>query len=180
MDIAEIEAITESILFAYGQPISITKLASVLELERQAAEDILDGMTEAYNERPGGLRIVKLGDYVQLCTRPEFAYYIRRCLEGRKTPPLSPASLEVLAIVAYKQPVTKGYIEQVRGVECSHIIANLEEKGLIEERGRLDAPGHPRLYGTTAHFLRCFGLSKLDELPALPEQNGVEQQEVAQ
>jgi segregation and condensation protein B len=180
MDIAEIEAITESVLFAYGQPISIAKLASVLELERQAVEGLLDGMMEAYNDRRGGLRIVRLGDYVQLCTRPEFAYYIRRCLEGRKAPPLSPASLEVLAIIAYRQPVTKAYIEQVRGVECSRIIYNLEEKGLIEVRGKLDAPGHPRLYGTTAHFLRCFGLSNLDELPTLPELSGGERHEVAQ
>ncbi len=169
MDIKELEAIIESVLFAYGQPMPITKLAQAVQLEEEAVKDLIDGMLHTYNFERRGIRLVRLGEHVQLCTRPEYAEYVRAALESKKAPPLSNAALEVLAIIVYNQPVTKSYIEQVRGVECSSVVANLVEKGLIAERGKLDAPGHPILYGTTPHFLRCFGIESLEDLPSVTE-----------
>ncbi|MBQ1183187.1 MAG: SMC-Scp complex subunit ScpB, partial [Clostridia bacterium] len=110
----------------------------------------------------------------QLCTRKEFAENIRAVLDLRRKAPLSQAALEVLAVIAYNQPVTKAYVEQVRGVDCSGVVSTLVEKGLLEEKGRLELPGRPLLYGTTANFLRCFGLKNLDELPDVPSDETVE------
>ena len=107
-----------------------------------------------------------------MCTNPDFADYIKKALEIKKNIPLSQAAMEVLAIIAYNQPVTKSFVEQVRGVESSQIVNNLVEKGLVEEAGRLDVPGRPISYKTSINFLRCFGLSGLDKLPPLPDENG--------
>ena len=157
----------ESILFASGEPIEAQKLAQTLETDVQTVEDVIDGLNEYYSDDQRGFEIVKLDGSYQMTTRAFYSEITRRALDHRRNTPLSGAALEILAVVAYNQPVTKGYIEQIRGVDCFYGINSLVEKGLIEERGRLDAPGRPRLYGTTPDFLRCFGISSLDELPEL-------------
>lgn len=157
----------ESILFASGEPIEAQKLAQTLETDVQTVEDVIDGLNEYYSDDQRGFEIVKLDGSYQMTTRAFYSEITRRALDHRRNTPLSGAALEILAVVAYNQPVTKGYIEQIRGVDCFYGINSLVEKGLIEERGRLDAPGRPRLYGTTSDFLRCFGISSLDELPEL-------------
>ena len=115
------------------------------------------------------MELLRLENTYQLATKSEFADYIKKTFDMRRRTPLSSAALEVLAVVAYNQPVTKSFIEQVRGVDCSGVVSTLVEKGLVEERGRLELPGKPLLYGTTKNFLRCFSLSDLTELPPLPE-----------
>jgi segregation and condensation protein B len=120
------------------------------------------------NDHNSGICIIKLDDKYQMCTRLELAKYVRNALEIKKNTPLSQAAFEVLAIIAYNQPITKPYIEQIRGVDCSGVVTTLCQRGLIEEKGRLDVPGRPVLYGTTDDFLRCFSLSALSELEELP------------
>ena len=145
------------------------RLAEVLELDLETAVRLADDWLQDVNTRGGGLLAVRLGDKYQLCTNKAYAGYVRRAMDIRRNTPLSQAAMEVLAIVAYNQPVTKAFIEQVRGVDCGAVVQGLAAKGLIEEKGRLELPGRPLLYGTTADFLRCFGVSTLDELPPLPQ-----------
>lgn len=164
----------EAMLFAAGEPVEIDKAASVLEIETDEAAALADNLQKEYEKRNGGVRILKLGDSYQMCSAKEYINHIRALLELKKNTPLSQAALEVLAIVAYNQPVTKAFIEQVRGVDCSGVLRSLNEKELIEERGRLDLPGKPLLYGTTNNFLRCFTLQSLDDLPELPEKEVVD------
>lgn len=164
----------EAMLFAAGEPVEIDKVASVLEIETDEAAALADNLQKEYEKRNGGVRILKLGDTYQMCSAKEYINHIRALLELKKNTPLSQAALEVLAIVAYNQPVTKAFIEQVRGVDCSGVLRSLNEKELIEERGRLDLPGKPLLYGTTNNFLRCFTLQSLDDLPELPEKEVVD------
>lgn len=123
-----------------------------------------------------GVCLLKLGERYQLCTRQEYAENIRSVLDMKRNVPLSSAAFEVLAVVAYNQPVTKAYVEQVRGVDCSGVISTLCQKGLVEEKGRLDLPGRPLLYGTTPEFLKCFCIESLSELPELPEREEKEQE----
>jgi segregation and condensation protein B len=169
MTIKMMEAALEAVLFASGEPVPVERLAEVLEADRPAVLKILSRMADRINSEEGGVMLLQVGDCYQFATRPEYAGYIRRALDLKRNMPLSQAALEVLAIVAYNQPVTRGYVEQVRGVDSSGVICLLTEKGLIEERGRLDAPGRPLLYGTTPNFLRCFGLRSLSELPRVDE-----------
>ena len=145
------------------------KIAAVLEIETSEVLSLIAALQQEYVERESGLCILKLAESFQLCSRKEYIEQIRALLELRKNTPLSQAALEVLAIVAYNQPVTKAFIEQVRGVDCSGVLRSLTEKVLIEEKGRLDLPGRPLLYGTTDNFLRCFGMESLEDLPELPE-----------
>lgn len=165
------QAAAEAILFASGEPIEIARIAEVLETDIAAAEIILNNLTINLTERFSGLCIVRLAEKYQLCSRTEYAEKIRAVLEIKRNTPLSSAAFEVLAVVAYNQPVTKSYIEQVRGVDCSGVISTLCQKGLLEEKGRLELPGRPLLYGTTSEFLRCFCISSLSELPDLPEKD---------
>ena len=167
LDFHEIEAIIEGILFAAGEPVAIERLASVLGLQRADVEKAAMALSDGYDYDRRGIRLVRLEDSLQLCTRTEYAEPIRRALETRRAPQLSQAALEVLAIIAYRQPVTKAYIEQVRGVDSSNTVNTLVEKGLIEECGRLDVPGRPMLFRTTDDFLRSFGLSGVADLPPL-------------
>lgn len=169
MDINYIKASIEGILFASGEPVEISRLCETFDLNADTMEAIISNMLDTYNEPLRGIRLLRLENSLQLCTREDFADDIRHALAMRKNAPLSSAALEILAIVAYNQPVTRVYIEQVRGVECSYTINSLIEKGLIEEAGRLDAPGRPLLYRTTSEFLRIFGLSSLKDLPPLPD-----------
>lgn len=177
MEIKRYQAALEAILFANGEPISVEKLAAALEMENEDVERLADDLAQEYRTRNGGLAIVKLDDCYQMCTKRDFAPYVRLAMEIRRNTPLSQAAMEVLAIVAYNQPVTKAVIEQVRGVDCGAVMQGLQFKGLIEEKGRLELPGRPLLYGTTVHFLRCFGVSSLEELPPLPQKGGDEEME---
>ncbi len=170
MEFKEYRAAMEAILFANGEPVSAARLAEVLELDADTVHRIAADLMSELLARGGGIYMVKLDDQYQLCTRKEYADAVRRSLDIRRNTPLSQAAMEVLAIVAYNQPVTKAFIEQVRGVDCSAVIQGLMQKNLIEEQGRLELPGRPLLYGTTPVFLRCFGVSGLQELPPLPQQ----------
>ncbi len=178
MEIKQYQAALEAVLFASGEPVSLERLAAALEVDEEDAERLAEDLAQEYRTRAGGLMILRLDDSYQMCSKRDFAPYIRRAMEIRRNTPLSQAAMEVLAIVAYNQPVTKAVIEQVRGVDCSAVLQGLQQKGLVEERGRLELPGRPLLYGTTVHFLRCFGVSKLEELPPLPQKEGGEQVEV--
>lgn len=157
----------EAILFASGEPIEREKLAQTLETDVSTLENVVDELNEYYAENQRGFEILKLDTCFQMATRAFYGEITRRALDHRRNTPLSNAAMEILAVIAYNQPVTKGYIEQIRGVDCFYGINSLIEKGLVEERGRLDAPGRPHLYGTTADFLRCFGLESIEDLPKL-------------
>ena len=159
----------EALIFAAGDPLESERICDVLEC---GGDDVAAAVAEINKrlEADGSpLKIVALDSAYQYTTKPDFAPEIRKMLEIQRNTPLSTAAFEVLAVVAYNQPVTKAFIEQVRGVDCSGVVSSLVEKGLIEERGRLELPGRPLIYGTTKQFLRCFGLKSLDELPPLPE-----------
>ena len=158
----------EAIIFAAGEPIEIAKIAMALDIDGNVVKDCIDGIRERYAALKGPLDIVYLGESVQMCTLPEYADCIRTALTLRRSMPLSQAALEVLATIAYNQPVTRSFVDQVRGVDCSYLMRSLTEKGLIEEAGRLQIPGKPIAYRTTQVFLRSFGLASLEQLPDLP------------
>lgn len=169
MEINDIENIVEGILFASGEPVGISRIAAVLASEEKDITQAATNLRDRYIYERRGIRLVFLDKAIQLCSSPEYTDYIRLALETRKQPQLSQQALEVLSIVAYFQPVTKLYIEQVRGVDSSYTVGLLQDRGLIESCGRLSVPGRPLLFKTTPAFLRTFGLSTLDELPNLPE-----------
>ncbi len=169
MEIKKIQGAIEAILFASGDPVSVERIAEVLELDRPTALKLIQDLMSEFNDHDGGMQIVRLDDQFQMCSNPVYADDVRRALDMRRNTPLSQAGLEVLAIVAYNQPVTKAFVEQIRGVDCSGVLSSLTAKGLIEERGRLELPGRPLLYGTTANFLRCLNISSLGELPAIEQ-----------
>lgn len=177
MQIDQYKAALEAVLFASGEPISLDRLAAALEMDKEKAEQLAEELASDWRARESGITILRLDDCYQMTTRRDFAPYVRRAMEIRRNTPLSQAAMEVLAIVAYNQPVTKAVIEQVRGVDCSAVLQGLQLKGLVEEKGRLELPGRPLLYGTTVHFLRCFGVSSLEELPPLPQKGGEEEME---
>ena len=169
MDIIELSPALEAVLFASGEPVPVARLSLVFGVPE---EDILvtaDKLGEYYEKNGRGIRLLRLGGSLQLCSAPEHAKLIARVIEHRAAPKLSPSALEALAVIAYFQPVTRAYVEQVRGVDSSYTVSSLAEKGLIEPAGRLDAPGRPTLYRTTEAFLRVMGISSLDELPTLPD-----------
>lgn len=164
----------EAMLFAAGDPVEAGKLADVLELDIETVEKLLGTLGAQYDERNSGLMLIRIDNKYQLCTREVFSENVRKLMEIRKNAPLSNAAFEVLAIIAYNKTVTRSFIEQVRGVDCSGTVSSLVQKGLIEEKGRLDLPGRPLIYGTTDRFLRCFSLNSLDDLPELPKTEEVE------
>lgn len=164
----------EAMLFAAGEPIEASKLAEVLDIELETVERMLGHLGGMLDERESGLMLIRVDNKYQLCTREAHAEEVRKLMEIKKNTPLSNAAFEVLAIVAYNKTVTRSFIEQVRGVDCSGPISSLVQKGLIEEKGRLDLPGRPLIYGTTDRFLRCFSLNSLDDLPELPKTEEVE------
>ncbi len=168
MEIRDIEAAIEGILFASGDPVSIERLAAVLGIDAQLVVDTAEMMRAGFETSRRGIRLVRLENSLQLCSAPECADYIRLALETGKQPRLTQPALEALSVIAYFQPTTRAYIEQVRGVDCTYTISLLQSRGLIEPRGRLAVPGRPVLYGTTPAFLRTFGITSLDELPELP------------
>lgn len=165
MKLTKAEAIVESVLFAAGDAVDIEKLSDILDIDIKSTRAILTALTDKYETEGRGLRIIRLENSFQMCTAPEFKEHISKLCEPRGNRSLSNAAMEVLAIVAYKQPVTRAVIEQIRGVSCDTLVNKLLERGLIEEVGRLDAPGRPMLFGTTEEFLRCFNISGVSELP---------------
>lgn len=167
-DNANLSAVLEAVLFASGEPLDLEKTAKALLVDRETIENSLSSLAEKYQSDEHGIELLNLGGKYQFATKEEYAPQIRSVLSIKRNAPLSSAAFEVLAIVAYNQPVTKAFIEQVRGVDCSGVISTLCQRNLIEEHGRLDLPGRPLLYCTTDTFLRCFELSSLDELPELP------------
>lgn len=163
----ELECALEAVLFASGDSVSEGKLCAVLQTEKQTLRTAAQNLADYYDFNRRGLKLLRLDDRYQLASRADYAQMVRSALETRKPQSLTPAALEVLAIVAYKQPVTKIYIEQVRGVDSTYTLSSLVDKGLVEDCGRLDVPGRPILYQTTEVFLRSFGLSSVNQLPAL-------------
>ncbi|MCR4780133.1 MAG: SMC-Scp complex subunit ScpB [Ruminiclostridium sp.] len=172
MNYAEGIAAVEAVMFAYGDPISPEKLAEATGLDEETAVKLVDHLERQYNVRESGLTILRINNGFQIAARREFSDNIKKALETKRQQPLSQAAMEVLAIVAYNQPVTKSFVEQVRGIDSSSVVNSLCERGLLEEAGRLDLPGRPISYRTTDTFLRCFGLSRIAELPPLPDQDG--------
>ncbi len=164
-------AAMEAVLFASGDPISIDRLSQTFEIKPEEVEKYVKELEKRYDEQGSGFYVVRLENTYQLVTREDYAPYIKTAFDIKRRTPLSPAALEVLAVIAYNQPVTRAFIEQVRGVDCSGVVSTLIEKGLIEERGRLELPGRPLLYGTTKTFLRSFSLNDLSDLPPLPKDN---------
>ena len=168
LDLREVEAAVEAILFAAGEPLPIERICLALDLDRPTAEQVLQKLGDHYAYERRGIRLVRMEDCYQLCSSPDYADLIRKAFEIRKTARLSQPALEVLTIVAYYQPTTRAYVDQVRGVDSSYTVGLLLERGFIEECGRLQVPGRPRLYRTTKKFLRDFHLSSLEELPEMP------------
>ncbi len=162
-----IEAAVEAILFSVGDAVELEKLRYALDIDAETLTGAVENLKKSLETR--GVRLMEIGESLQLCSAPEYFEYIQKAVQLRKQAGLSAAALETLSIIAYNQPVTKGKIEFIRGVDCSHSVSRLMERGFIDEVGRAEAPGRPILYGTTEEFLRCFGLKNLDQLPPLPE-----------
>lgn len=169
MEEINITAAIEAILFSNGDSVEKSRIAQALEIPEKLVDESVDKLIDDYKAGDRGITIIKLDSAYQMTAVKQYAEQIRTVMDLRRNTPLSQAALEVLAVVAYNQPVTKAFVEQVRGVDCSGVIGSLTTKGLIEEKGRLELPGRPLLYGTTEHFLRCFNISNLEELPPLPE-----------
>lgn len=169
-NVNQCRADVEAILFASGEPMSVSRIAQAMETDEETIARMCEDLRHEYEMRKGGIRLVQLDDAYQFCTAKSSAEVVRAALDLRRNTPLSQAALEVLAVIAYNQPVTKAFVEQVRSVDCGAVIQGLMLKGLVEERGRLELPGRPLLYGTTAGFLRSFGLQSLADLPPLPEE----------
>ena len=167
MNQKKLRAAVEAMLFAYAEPIGADKLAQALQMPVSSVEPVLEELRNRYAREDSGLCLLHLNTHWQLATKADFAEPIRRVLDTRRSVPLGPAAMETLTVIAYNQPVSRAFIEQVRGVDSSSSVSGLLEKGLIEEAGRLDLPGRPVAFRTTDAFLRCFGLSSLDDLPPI-------------
>lgn len=168
LEMKEIESAMEGILFASGEPVAIDRICLALDIDRATAELVLQKLSDYYAYERRGIRLVRMEESYQLCSVPEYADVIRRAFEIRKPAKLSQPALEVLAIIAYYQPTTRAYVDQVRGVDSSYTVGLLLDRHLIEECGRLQVPGRPRLYRTTKAFLRAFHLNSLEDLPEMP------------
>lgn len=164
----QLESTLEAVLFAAGDAVSLDRLCAALETPREDILAAARALEALYALENRGLMLRRIEDRLQLCSRPMYAEAARRVTESRRAATLSPAALEVLTIVAYRQPVTRAFIDQLRGVDSGGTLAGLAEKQLIEETGRLEVPGRPILYRTTGRFLQAFALESLDDLPALP------------
>lgn len=174
----EIKGAAEAILFAAGSAVPISRMAEALEVKSSEVKEQLEILMEEYSNHDRGIMVIKLDDSYQMCNKKEYGEYIRKVMDLRRNTPLSQAAMEVLAVIAYNQPVTKAFVEQVRGVDCSGVIGSLTTKELIEEKGRLELPGRPLLYGTTENFLRCFQIDSIQNLPPLPEKEQSEEETV--
>lgn len=168
MELKELESAIEGILFAAGEPVEVERICLALETDRPTVDAVCQRLSDWYRYERRGIRLLKLENSYQLASAPEFAPHIRKTFETRKPARLSQPALEVLAIIAYYQPATRAYVDQIRGVDSSYTVGLLLDRELIEECGRLAVPGRPILYRTTKNFLRSFGMSSLEELPELP------------
>ncbi len=168
-DMTKICSALEAVLFAAGDPVPAGRISLIMSCSEEEVFEAARELAETLEEDGHAICLVQMGDKLQLCSSPAYAEIVTKILEQRRPPMLSPASLETLAIVAYYQPATAAYISKVRGVDSSYTISSLVEKGLIEGKGKLEAPGRPTLYGTTDLFLRTMGISTLSDLPSLPE-----------
>lgn len=168
MELKELESVIEGILFAAGDPVGVERICLTLEQDRETVDAVCQRLSDQYSYERRGIRLVHLDNCWQMCSAPEHAAAIRKTFESRKPGKLSQPALEVLATIAYFQPVTRAYVDQIRGVDSSYTMGLLQERELIEECGRLAVPGRPIQYRTTKTFLRTFGLSSLAELPELP------------
>ncbi len=169
MEDMNIKSALEAILFAAGEPVPAARISLILEQDEETVWDAARELSEQYEKEGRGIRILKLDKALQMCSAPEYAAVIGKTLEQRKPPMLSQPALETLAVVAYFQPVTRAYIDQVRGVDSSYTVGVLVDRGLIERCGKLDVPGRPSLLRTTDVFLRTMGISELSQLPTLPD-----------
>ena len=172
MEMKEIESAIEGILFASGEPVHVDRICVALELDRPTAEQVLQKLMDHYAFERRGVRLLHIEDSWQLCSAPDYAEYIRRAFEIRKPAKLSQPALEVLTIIAYYQPTTRAFVDQIRGVDSAYTMGLLQERKLIEECGRLQVPGRPHLYRTTKQFLRAFHLTSLEDLPEMPDLGG--------
>lgn len=178
MEIEKAKGVIEAILFAAGREVKITELMSALELSSGEIISIIESMKLDYQEQNRGLQIVNIKEAYQLCTKQEYYEYLYAILDKRNKPNLSQVALETLAIIAYNPRITRAEIEQIRGVNSDGTIYKLLDYNLIEETGKLDAPGKPGTYGITSEFLRIFGMGSLDELPDLPRYKVDENQQI--
>ena len=172
MEMKEIESAIEGILFASGEPVHVDRICVALELDRPTAEQVLQKLMDYYSYERRGIRLLHIEDSRQLCSAPDYAEYIRKAFEIRKPAKLSQPALEVLTIIAYYQPTTRAFVDQIRGVDSAYTMGLLQERKLIEECGRLQVPGRPHLYRTTKQFLRAFHLTSLEDLPEMPDLGG--------
>ncbi len=163
------KAAIEAIVFAAGEPIATRDIALAVDCDEETAVATLEAIAREYTERGSGIELLRLGDMWQFATRADYADAVRAAIISKKSAPLSSAAMEVLTVTAYNQPVSRAFIDHVRGVDSSSVLNGLIDKELIEEAGRMDIPGRPLAYQVTPHFLRCFGLASLDELPSIPE-----------
>ena len=164
-----IECALEAVLFSLGEAVEIERLAQALEVREDEVRDAFEKLKSKYEKENRGIKLIEIDGSVQMCSNPDYFECIKRVTQIEKQAGLSSAALETLSIIAYNQPVTKGTIEVIRGVDCTYSVTRLLERGFIDELGRAETPGRPILYGTTMEFLRCFGLKSLEELPPLPE-----------
>ena len=186
MEQTDIQRAIAAILFAAGECVGAQRMAQAIGCETEQIHEQAQGLMDSWNFERSGVRIVRLEDAYQMCSSAEMAQYVTRALETRRPPKLSGSQLEALTVIAYYQPATKAYVEQIRGVDSSYSISALLNKKLIEECGRLAVPGRPILYRTTANFLRTFGLESLEDLPEIdtisfdPQKSQLQMEELLQ
>ncbi len=168
-DTINFKGAVEAIVFASGEAIERARLMEALDCTPERLDTVLQELRQEYDDRGSAVQLLLLGSKVQFATRPEYAPAVRNVLDLKRNQPLSSAAFEVLAIIAYNQPVTRSFVEQIRGVDCGGVINTLCQRNLIEECGRLDLPGRPLIYCTTADFLKCFCMSTLAELPEVTD-----------
>ena len=180
LEMKEIESAVEAILFASGEPVQTERICVALEIDQPTVEQVLQRLMDYYAYERRGIRLLHIEDSWQMCSAPDYADAIRRAFEIRKPAKLSQPALEVLTIIAYYQPTTRAYVDQIRGVDSAYTIGLLLDRKLIEECGRLQVPGRPRLYRTTKQFLRAFHLTSLDDLPELPDLGGEGQMRIGE
>ena len=167
MSTEKMYAVIEAVLFTMGESVETAKLAAAIEQDVSTTVKLMHNLMDRYEAEDRGIKIIELGDSFQLCTKPEIYEYLIKVAAQPKKQVLTDVLLETLSIIAYKQPITKQEIEGIRGVSCDHAVNKLVEYGLVDEVGRLDAPGRPILFGTTESFLRSFGVRNVDELPVI-------------
>lgn len=170
MQLNKIEAIIESILFTMGEAVELDKIAEVIEQDKRTTKKIMNNLIDKYDSPDRGITIIKIDDSYQMCSKTEYYDYIRKVNNKAKNYVLTDVLLETLSIIAYKQPITKAEVEKIRGVSSAHCINKLIDYNLVCEKGRMDAPGRPIIFGTTQDFLRNFGFQSINELPAIDEE----------